>query len=96
MNMMTAIIEQTVSITRSGQATVPKEIREQLEIVKKIPRPSELEGMGAGASDEEFREQPGCAPNASVKSAWWTITTVTTSERRPACPRYRGVRRSLF
>lgn len=71
MNMMGTIIDQTVSVTRSGQATIPKEIREQLDIpvpgkvrflldeegnitVEKIPRPSELKGMGAGISDEEF------------------------------------------
>jgi antitoxin PrlF len=71
MNMMAAIIDQTVTVTRSGQATIPKEIREQLGIpvpgkvrfvldeegnveIEKIPRPSELKGMGAGASDEQF------------------------------------------
>lgn len=71
MNMIATIIDQTVSVTRSGQATIPKEIRERLDIpvpgkvrfildedgnvsVQKIPRPSELKGMGAEASDEEF------------------------------------------
>ena len=68
---MTAIIDQTVTVTRSGQATIPKEIREQLGIpvpgkvrfvldeegnvaVEKIPRPSELKGMGTVPSDEQF------------------------------------------
>lgn len=68
---MPAIIDQTVTVTRSGQATIPKEIREKLDIpvpgkvrfvldeegnvvVKKIPRPSELKGMGAKTSDEQF------------------------------------------
>lgn len=69
--MMGAIVDQIVTVTRSGQATIPKEIREQLEIpvpgkvrfilneegnveVEKIPRPSELKGMGAQPSDEQF------------------------------------------
>lgn len=71
MNAMATIVDQTVTVTRSGQATIPKEIREQLGIsvpgkvrfvldeegnvkVEKIPRPSELKGMGAGESDEQY------------------------------------------
>lgn len=68
---MERIVDQIVTVTRSGQATIPKEIREQLGIpvpgkvrfilneegnveVEKIPRPSELKGMRAQSSDEQF------------------------------------------
>lgn len=71
MNIVVAIIDQTVTVTRSGQATIPKEIREQMGIpvpgkvrftldeegnvtVEKVPRPSELKGMGARATAEQF------------------------------------------
>lgn len=71
MNSMVTLIDQTVTVTRSGQATIPKEIREQMGVtapgkvrftldeegnvkIEKVPRPSELKGMGAGESEEEF------------------------------------------
>jgi AbrB family looped-hinge helix DNA binding protein len=65
------MVDQTVTVSRSGQVTIPKEILDQLGIsvpgkvrfvldeerkveIEKIPRPSELKGMGTGWSDEQF------------------------------------------
>lgn len=68
---MEIIADQIVTVTRSGQVTIPKEILDQLGIpvpgkvrfvlheegkveIEKIPRPSELKGMGAEQSDEQY------------------------------------------
>lgn len=87
---MLEIIDQTVTITRSGQATIPKEIRDQLGIsvpgkVRSILDEEgnvEMEKIPRNSKEWEQAhqtshslEQAGYTPSATVRSDCWRITS---------------------